>query len=61
MEGMLCHWALAMQEYDFTVKYRKGSLNGNPDALSRCTVVKPCAAVLATSNQSPDIIAAPKS
>ena len=35
MEGMLCRWALAMQEYDFTIKYRKGSQNSNADALSR--------------------------
>ena len=26
---------LAIQEYDFTLRYRKGSLNGNADALSR--------------------------
>ena len=32
---MLCRWALAIQEYDFTLRYRKGSLNGNADALSR--------------------------
>ena len=62
MQGMLCCWALAMQEYDFTIKYHRGSLNGNADALSRYTVpvVEPCAAVLATLNQSPDIIAAQK-
>ena len=30
MEGML-----AIQEYDFTITYRKGAENGNPDALSR--------------------------
>ena len=37
MEGPLCRWALALQEYDFTIKYYcKGSLNANADALSRC-------------------------
>ena len=36
VEGMLCHWALAMQEYDFQIVYRKGTLNANADALSRC-------------------------
>lgn len=36
MEGLLCRWALAMQEYDFTIKYRKGQLNANADALSWC-------------------------
>ena len=35
MEGMLCRWALAMQEFSFDISYRKGSLNGNADALSR--------------------------
>ena len=36
MEGMLCQWSLAMQEYDFKIIYRKGSSNaGNADALSR--------------------------
>lgn len=35
MEGMLCRWALAIQEYDFQMVYRKGSQNGNADALSR--------------------------
>lgn len=32
MEGLLCRWALAMQEYDFNCK---GQLNANADALSR--------------------------
>ena len=36
MEGLLCQWALALQEYDFDIVYRKGSLNSNADALSRC-------------------------
>ena len=35
MEGMLARWALAMQEYCFTMQYRKGKDNGNADALSR--------------------------
>ena len=29
MEGLLCRWALTIQEYDFHIAYRKGSLNGN--------------------------------
>ena len=35
MEGMLCHWALSIQEFNFDIAYRKGSLNTNADALSR--------------------------
>ena len=35
MEGRLCRWALALQEFDFEIKYRRGSTNTNADALSR--------------------------
>ena len=38
MEGLLCRWALAIQEYDFQIEYKKGSQNGNADALSRRSV-----------------------
>ncbi len=34
MEGLLCRWALALQEFDFDIVYREGSLNSNADALS---------------------------
>ena len=37
MEGLLARWALAIQEYDFTITYRKGQDNGNAEALSRKT------------------------
>ena len=42
MEGMLCRWALAMQEYNFQIVYRKWVLNGNADVLSRLPS-SPCA------------------
>ena len=42
MEGMLYRWALAIQEYNFDIVYRKGKLNTNADALSRR--YSPCAA-----------------
>ena len=35
MEGLLCRWALALQEYSFTIVHRKGILNANADSLSR--------------------------
>ena len=35
MEGMLCRWALSIQEFNFDITYRKDSLNTNADALSR--------------------------
>ena len=33
--GRLARWALAMQQWDFTIVHRKGALNQLPDALSR--------------------------
>ncbi|KAL5479651.1 hypothetical protein EMCRGX_G023202 [Ephydatia muelleri] len=35
MEGLLCRWALAIQECSFEIVYRKGTTNGNADTLSR--------------------------
>ncbi len=33
--GRLCRWSLFMQQYRYIVKYRRGKLNSNADALSR--------------------------
>lgn len=33
--GRRTRWTLALQEYDYTVQHRAGSLNGNADGLSR--------------------------
>jgi len=41
MEGLLCHRSLALQEYDFQIKYRKGTQNGNADTLSQCMETEP--------------------
>jgi len=35
MEGLLARCAFAMQKFDFTIVYRKGTENGNADPLSR--------------------------
>ena len=37
MEGLLARWALAIQEYEFNIQYKRGKDNGNADALSRKT------------------------
>ena len=55
MEGMLCRWALAMQEYDFQIVHRKGSLNTNADSLSLLHT-SPCAVTLALLDYyTPDV------
>lgn len=33
--GRLLRWSLALQQYTFEVRYKKGKLNGNADGLSR--------------------------
>ena len=43
MEGLLCRWALAMEEYNFEIMYRKGTLNTNADALSQIPTLTPVA------------------
>ena len=39
--GRLARWALALQPYTFTLRYRAGHLNLNADALSRCYEEEP--------------------
>ncbi|KAL5466932.1 hypothetical protein EMCRGX_G031095 [Ephydatia muelleri] len=61
MEGRLCRWALALQEFDFEIKYRRGSANGNADALSRVPAVEveagdTCSATLITPELTTDRI-----
>src|SRR6185295_6941185 len=35
LKGRIARWALKIQQYDFTIKYRAGKKNANADALSR--------------------------
>ena len=51
MEGLLCQWALALQEYDFHIEYKKGSSNSNADALSRRPTYQPSDVVSAVRTE----------
>ena len=51
MEGMLCRWALVLQEYDFDIDFRKGKQNVNADALS-CRY-SPCAIITQVESHLP--------
>ena len=47
-EGMLARWALALQEFDFSISYKPGVQNANADALSR---ISSCSAVMITTKE----------
>ncbi|KAL5500108.1 hypothetical protein EMCRGX_G011611 [Ephydatia muelleri] len=51
IEGLLCRWALALQEYDFHIEYKKGSSNSNADALSRRPTYQPSDVVSAVRTE----------
>lgn len=36
--GRLARWVLELQQYEFTLEYRKGSMQHVPDALSRIAI-----------------------
>ena len=60
MEGLLCRWSLAIQEYNFTIVYRRGTLNTNAEALSRCVNSEDVAAAtqIQTHQSKEELIAA---
>ena len=51
VEGLFCHWALAIQECSFQIVYRKDSLNVNADALSHSPIHSSSQTVAMTSVQ----------
>ena len=53
MDGLLARWTLAIQEYEFTITYRRGHKNGNADALSRKTY--PDVQLIAATSQAPSL------
>ena len=55
MEGLLTQWALAIQEYEFTIYYCRGHGNGNADALSR--KVHPDVQLIVATSQAPVLTA----
>ena len=61
MEGLLCRWALALQEYSFTIVYHRGALNANADSLSRCShtnITAPTAATFCSIGIPPQTLQA---
>ena len=50
--GRLARWALILQPYNFTVKYRSGKINSNSDGLSR----DPSAAEVGGMSEPPGLL-----
>jgi hypothetical protein len=44
-DNMYCNWIMTLEQYDFEIEHRKGSLHGNADALSRIHVTRHCGRV----------------
>ena len=51
MESLLARWALAIQEYEFNIQYKRGMDNGNADALSR--KIYPDTQMVAATSRTP--------
>ena len=54
-EGLLARWTLAMQEFTFTIQYRKGADNGNADSLSRKFTLCQQLQMAAATTHMPDL------
>jgi len=52
MEGMLCLWALSLQEFDFEIEYCKGTANSNANAFYHCPSDVQSQPVTATTHQA---------
>ena len=55
MEGLLCRWALCVQEYDYSITYvyQKGTQNQSADALSRLDTKVPESYPISTTTLQP--------
>ncbi|KAK9805131.1 hypothetical protein WJX72_001062 [[Myrmecia] bisecta] len=49
LTGKLARWSLKLQEYDFTIEYRKGSKHGNADGVSHLIPQPQAAGTIASS------------
>jgi transposase InsO family protein len=54
-EGMLCRWALMLQEFDFKISYKPGVKNTNADTLTRIPYQQ-CATTMFTSSDYRNLI-----
>ena len=50
--GRIARWALRLQPYTFSIRYRPGSANSNADAFSRCFPEEDCSEVSSLSRDS---------
>ena len=53
----LTRWSLALQDFDFTITYRPGTVNNNADGLSRqaWAVTEPSTSNISTLDDSMDL------
>ncbi|KAG1468800.1 hypothetical protein G6F56_003628 [Rhizopus delemar] len=58
LRGRLARWALTLQQHDFTIRYRPGSQNAGPDALSRYPAASSPGSSLVCSLTASDLVTA---